>query len=132
MTNEPLQHWGIPGMRWGVRRRSSSSGSNSTSNPKKGKSSSDEDKDSDDHTRVRNLKKKPMRKLSNQELQAVITRTQLERQYSEMNKTMLDRGKKIVVDTIAQKGQQEFQRIVTTQVDKGFRQLLSGGAAKNP
>lgn len=66
-----LQHYGIPGMKWGFRRRRNSSSG----------TSSNKRKSSDDFLRSQVLKKKKLNQLSNKELQEYNNRKNLERNY---------------------------------------------------
>lgn len=66
-VDDVLAHFGVKGMKWGVRRRSSSSSSPSSA--------------SDDYIRAVTARSKPAHSLSNQDLQALITRMELEQRY---------------------------------------------------
>lgn len=69
-VDEALAHYGVPGMKWGVRRlRSSSSSSSSRAEA------------SDDYKMARAALSKPSHALSNTEMQALIRRMDLEHQY---------------------------------------------------
>ena len=70
-----LYHFGIPGMRWGVRR-----GSKSTP------------KGSSDYLESRSLKKKGVKNLSTAELKTLTTRTQLETNYKNLNPSVVKKG----------------------------------------
>ena len=72
MNNE-LFHYGVLGMRWGVRRNTSES-----SVPPKRKMSADAEE-------MKRLQKKPLNQMSNQELQRYNQRTQLENIYRRAN-----------------------------------------------
>ena len=76
MPNE-LKHWGVLGMKWGVRRNRPD-----TSSP--------------DHTISRELKKKKLNELSNDEIRKITTRLQLEKQYKDLTAAERAKGAKIV------------------------------------
>lgn len=67
-----LSHYGIPGMKWGRRRSSGSAKSPSPS------------------------KKKQSPKMSDDELRKVVTRMQLEKQYSQLKKESVTSGKNYI------------------------------------
>lgn len=62
-----LIHYGIKGMRWGVRKKKPTSGNESS-----------------DYLKVSELRKKSPNEMSNAELQALTQRLQLERQYRDL------------------------------------------------
>lgn len=83
---EYLAHYGVKGMRWGVR--------------KKDRGSSDDGPKSEDARRARThrstVKKGGTDALSNKELQELVTRLNLEQQYSRLNAETTTLGKRFV------------------------------------
>ncbi len=77
-----LYHFGIPGMRWGVRRSRGASGRVSTS--------------SEDHLTSRQLKKKKAKELSNAELKALNNRLNLERNLRDLKISDSQKGLEFV------------------------------------
>lgn len=76
-----LEHYGVKGMRWGVRRRRGSSGRvQSVKKP------------SVDARTTRELRKRPPHTLTNMQLKKVNERMQLEQKFSQMNPTKKARG----------------------------------------
>ena len=73
MYTDELYHYGILGMRWGVRRNTAKS----SASPKR--------KMSADAEEMQRLRKKPLNQMSNQELQRYNQRTQLENTYHQAN-----------------------------------------------
>lgn len=93
---ESMYHVGIPGMRWGVRRkRGSSSEKPSAGRIPKG-SGGKIDKNflgtSKDHIRARQLNRMGKRRLSNAELKELTTRMDLEAKYNKLNPSKLKKG----------------------------------------
>ena len=93
-----LEHYGIPGMKWGKR-----SARASTKASKKG---ADEEPDDPDFASTRRTLSKPIRKVSNQELINLNQRLNLEQNYSKIKK----------------------QNQPTAKVDKAVKGILAAGA----
>jgi hypothetical protein len=79
MHNDKLEHYGILGMKWGVRRNLKR-----TSVSKK------------------QSKKQAVKKLSDEELRKRVNRLQMERQYEDLTRPRVSAGRKLVNDIIAQ------------------------------
>lgn len=75
-----LQHVGILGMKWGIRRARRSG--------------------STDHLTARSLKRKRLADMSNEEIRALTTRMQLETQYKSLNPGRISRGKDAVSNVL--------------------------------
>lgn len=82
IIDRTLEHFGIPGMRWGVRRARGASGRVSTS--------------SEDHLTSRQLKKKKVKELSNAELKALNNRLNLERNLRDLKISDSQKGLEFV------------------------------------
>lgn len=88
-SSDELMHYGILGMKWGVRR----SEAQLARARKRLKSKREvEDNASDDYKRARS---KSTKEMSDVELQAAIRRLQMEKQYRDLNPPTVSRGKKI-------------------------------------
>lgn len=103
---EFLAHYGIKGMRWGVRRRRSSDSSPATSSKK-----------SAEHLQAQALRKKSISEMSNAELKALTTRMNLEKQYADLNKSTASAGQRFVADLLVNTARnvaaQQLQRFAT-------------------
>ena len=82
-----ILHFGVKGMNWGIRRYQNKDGSLTPEGRKRYGRSEDSEK-------VRELRKKPVSAMSNQELETVIRRMNLERQYRDLKSTEINSGKK--------------------------------------
>lgn len=82
-----ISHFGVKGMKWGIRRYQNRDGSLTPEGRKRyGRS--------EDSEVVRGLRKKPVSAMSNQELETVIRRMNLERQYRDLKSSEINSGKK--------------------------------------
>ena len=94
MDNNYLTHYGIKGMRWGVRRSKSELGRV----PRKQR------KWSEDARSTASIKKKKVSQMSNAELKKVNERIRLEQEYSRLNPNAVKRGIKFVAATAGTMG----------------------------
>lgn len=85
MNQNELYHYGVLGMKWGVRKnRSESPAPNRMKKQKKNIS--------EDARVAKELKKKKVSEMSNAELRKLNERQQLERSYSQLNKSTIAKG----------------------------------------
>lgn len=82
--DKTLEHFGIPGMRWGVRRASAKTG-----------------KGSPDYQNAKALKKKGIKNLSTAELRTLNDRMQQERNYKSLNPGAIQKGQKAAAAVLA-------------------------------
>lgn len=82
-----ISHYGTKGMKWGIRRYQNKDGSLTAAGRKRYGRSEDSEK-------VKELRKKPVSAMSNQELETVIRRMNLERQYRDLKSSEINSGKK--------------------------------------
>ena len=122
MANE-LYHYGVLGMRWGVRRTGKNG---SSSEPKRVKS--------EDYTRAKKLKKKRLSELSNAELNDLNNRMQLESQYKNLKKQNINVGRKFVTDLVYETAKNTASSYASKYarqgIDKFVDKMMSGGFGK--
>lgn len=85
-VNDFLEHYGVKGMRWGVRRRSTGA------------------KPSSDAKKVNKLKGRPASTLTNKQLRDINARLNLEQQYGRMNPSRVERGRNRAQTVLATAG----------------------------
>lgn len=112
-----LFHWGIPGMKWGIRRRSS----RGSTRP-----------ESEDHKTVKTLRSKKVSEMSNDELKKLTTRLQLEKQLKDLSASDVSMGQKIVQEVLGNAGKQLAAKYVATAVEKGLPKILEVIKKVNP
>ena len=107
MNNQELKHYGIPGMRWGHRKKNDDSNRVGLFRRKKQQSEDYEDESnqanlSEDAKRFNELKKKPINELSNSEMLWVTQRMQLEQNYKSSanreNREKIEKAKQTIGD----------------------------------
>lgn len=86
-----LKHYGVKGMRWGVRK---------------------DRKQSADSKTAETLRRKSLSEMSNKELQTLNQRLNLERQYNSLTEKKTSRGAKIVKDALAEIAKEQLKDAV--------------------
>lgn len=117
-NNNFLRHYGILGMRW--RRRNGSVAVNRVNDHNDG--------DSEDHVKKRALSRKRLNEMSNAELKEFTTRLQLEKQYKELTKVEVSKGKRIITEILGTAAKQTASKYTAEYMDKAVKRLLSEAA----
>ena len=124
-VEDVLAHYGVPGMKWGRRKSSSGptevvvterSGKTLKTSGGKGQSASDEAK-SAAATRQK-AKSSSVDSLSNKELQAVVQRMNLERQYNTLKVDRASPASKFVRKLLIDTGKQQVTSLVGDQANR--------------
>lgn len=101
MDNDELMHYGVPGMKWGVRRtpaqlgRKKTSSSKSLFGKKKSKPKAKAKAKSESSKKETAQKPKTVKEMSDEELNAAIRRMQLEQTYASLSPQKVSTGKAI-------------------------------------
>ena len=119
--DDTLYHYGVKGMKWGVRKQSSGGGSSSSR--KRGRSSSKSKTLGSSLKKSAKVgKRKRMKKMSNEELKSAIERMNLENQYKAAKKGKLSKMR----DTpTAKKGESAIKKVLSEGVKQGTTQAVS-------
>lgn len=112
MNKNYLKHYGVLGMRWGVRRPHTLA-----SKSKKNKRLSSHEPIRDDYSKAHN--KKNVKYMSDAELRSRVNRLQMEQQYSSLSKRDKKIGSKIVTEILVKSGKQAVSNYTSKYMAKG-------------
>lgn len=97
VDSDELSHWGIKGMKWGVRRYQNKDGSLTPAGKKRrAKLSSELEKLDGKSDKEGASKPKKIKEMTDDELRAAVNRLQLEKQYRDLTPKKVSSGKKFV------------------------------------
>lgn len=114
---DDILHFGVKGMKWGVRKKRGSSSSSSSEGGKGGKPVSEDASKAHGHKTV--AKKHGTDALGNKELQELVTRMNLEQQYgrlSSQNKGRGAKGARFVAEMLANVGKQQVTKLASDAI----------------
>ena len=125
-----LQHYGVLGMRWGVRRDRVTGRRMPTKEYKalkKQRRQERKSRGSEDHREAQRLKKKRLEEMTNNEVQSLVRRMQLERQYKDTSKHL---GQKMVEDILKETSKDLSKKYISkaasTVIDSAIKEVLEG------
>lgn len=108
MNNNQLKHYGVLGMKWGVRRKSKQSVETSSSS-----------------------KSRSVRDLSDAELRQIINRHQMEKQYAQITAKEKSAGAKFVSDVLTNAAKQTATSYTAKYMSKGMDALIAQAAKQS-
>lgn len=138
MENEPLEdslaHWGVKGMRWGVRKAQSSK----TSLSSKIRTARDRQihpRETRQARAVRRnreyLRKLPVKYLTNEELKSRLSRAKMEKELRDIEHENSQKARKVVQDVVQREGSKLVSEVVKTGVEVAKSQFSSERVSKN-
>lgn len=104
MDENSLTHYGVLGMKWGRRKQKPSSGSSKTSRREEKKLTKESKKRGMTTAVKKTTKKVKIKDLSDDELQKKIRRLQMEKQYRDLKKDEISKGRKIAGQILSNVG----------------------------
>ena len=135
MDNDELMHYGVPGMTWGVRRtpaqlgRKKTSSSKSLFGKKKSKSKAKAKTKSESSKEETAPKKKSVKEMSDDELNAAIRRMQLEQTYASLSPQKVSTGKavtkRILNNIVVPAAEDVGRQMVKTALTRAGNKTLS-------
>lgn len=143
--SDELFHYGVKGMRWGVRKSRPTSGGTKKSkkkslfskmSDKKKKAAKAKEKSKEETQEPE--KKKSVKDMSDAELRAKISRLQLEKQYTDLSRQTepVNKGKKFVENIMTKSGENIGTQLTTyvmgTAVNKALKGVFNDDAIVNP
>lgn len=111
MDNE-LYHYGVLGMKWGVRK--SRGGSSKSGGRRRSKTETVHEDYAKAHS------KKSVKQMSDAELRSRINRLQMEKQYSQLNQRQVSAGEKFAKDILREVAKDTVKQYVTKGVKEGI------------
>ena len=135
MDNDELMHYGVPGMKWGVRRtpaqlgRKKTSSSKSLFGKKKPKPKAKAKTKSESSKEENAPKKKSVKEMSDDELNAAIRRMQLEQTYASLSPQKVSTGKavtkRILNNIVVPAAEDVGRQMVKTALTRAGNKTLS-------
>ena len=113
-----LQHHGIKGQKWGVRRCQNKDGTLTNAGRRRNKYSSDDYRSA--HER------KSVRRMSDQELRQRINRLQMEKQYRQLSKKDISPGEKFVKDVLRESSKEVAKEYTKKWMKEGIKAMIAG------
>lgn len=119
--SDNLQHHGIKGQKWGVRRFQNKDGSLTSAGRKRQKQNNDGPVH-EDHSKSHD--NKSVKSMSDKELRDRINRLNMERQYAQLTATEKSMGRKIVTEVLLNVGKELAKEYLKNYAKKGIEEAL--------
>lgn len=138
MDNNELMHYGILGMKWGIRRTPEQLGRKSKSNSKENEKYNSKNSKKITKSSSNSSSKKSVKDMSDAELREKINRLQLEKQYKDLTKSdaQSSKAKAFVADVLEKSGKNVATQLTTyvigTAVNKAFKSVFDDDSIINP
>lgn len=130
--DDELAHFGVKGMRWGIRRSSKGSLSSKIRNSRDRRIHPRETRQAKSSRRNREyLRKLPVRYLTNEELKARLSRAKMEKELRDIEHENAGKARKVIQDVAQREGSRLLSEVVKTGVDAAKTQLSSERTSKN-
>lgn len=131
MTDTALVHYGIKGMKWGIRRTDAQLAR------ARGQRKSDEpEKKTAPKKSESSLTRKSVKDMTDDELRSAISRLELERKYRDLTPTKQSAGKKFVTNVLKKSGENIATQFTTyvmgRAVNEAFKTVFKDEAIVNP
>lgn len=121
MDKNTLLHYGVPGMRWGVRKKRYDD--SEETRRRYAKEDNPEDEPHADYQRT--VSRQSLKSMSTQEIQAMNNRIQAERQYKELTMTKGERLQRSIKNFFVDIGKQSAKRFVNHYAQAGVDKFTS-------
>lgn len=138
LNTEHLEHHGILGMKWGVRRFQNKDGTRTAAGKKRYRDDDSAEKETSKAKTIQS-KSRTVKDLSDAELKEKISRLELEKRYKDLAKSnapQQSKGKAFVMDVLEKSGKNIATQLVTyamgTAVNKMFKDTFGDEAIVNP
>lgn len=125
MENNELNHWGIKGQKWGLRRFQNKDGSYTDAGKKR---RNQQEEPHEDYTKAHD--KKSVKSMSDAELRARINRLQMEKQLKDLSAGEVSAGRKFVTDILAGAGKEVAKKYVSKYMNDAAAQWVNSNASK--
>lgn len=112
-VDDALAHFGVKGMKWGVRRSKAERAAHPHSEDSKAAADA-----------LQKVKVGGVKSLSNKELQALNARLNLEKQFGTLSQKTKSKGQKAVEEVLTNLGKQQASKVLGGIIDKGTAALL--------
>lgn len=125
-SEEFIQHHGVKGMKWGVRKAVEKSSAFVARKAAKKRAASSEDARNAQDAHVKS-KKNGLHSLSNKELQDLVTRMNLEQQFNRLKPpSTSEKAAKFIGKTLGDIGKQQVNKLANDVVSKEIAKLFAG------